>query len=309
MDRPTDTEYRRAPHVAAMVTLCGLFPLLFVGAGVTSKGAGMAYPDWPTSGGYLANPPGWWSVESTRWEHGHRLIGWGVGLSALALAVLTWNRGSPQRGLGLGTFVAIGLQGVLGGIRVIGDSIALAMVHGIWGQACFCLAALTALITSHSWAALGPPLAFRSSRVLAHLCMAATGVIFLQLILGATLRHFASDYALVAHVLWAIPVLFLNGWAVMAVLGQGFGVRLLDRIAQTTGLLLVIQLALGGFAWLVGLAGNQWAPWLAWLVPSLHVAVGALLLGSAVLLLVIVCRKLYPFGQPNERMSVEAAAS
>ena len=48
----------------AIAVACAVFPLIFVGAGVTSKDAGMAYADWPTSAGHLVNPPAWWQAAS-----------------------------------------------------------------------------------------------------------------------------------------------------------------------------------------------------------------------------------------------------
>jgi hypothetical protein len=40
------------PHRLAVVLGCATFPLLFIGGLVTSKGAGLAVPDWPTTFGY-----------------------------------------------------------------------------------------------------------------------------------------------------------------------------------------------------------------------------------------------------------------
>ena len=40
------------PHRLAVVLACATFPLLFIGGLVTSKGAGLAVPDWPTTFGY-----------------------------------------------------------------------------------------------------------------------------------------------------------------------------------------------------------------------------------------------------------------
>ena len=40
------------PHRLAVILVCATFPLLFIGGLVTSKGAGLAVPDWPTTFGY-----------------------------------------------------------------------------------------------------------------------------------------------------------------------------------------------------------------------------------------------------------------
>ena len=254
----------------------------------------MAYPDWPTSAGHLLNPPGWWQGEATRWEHGHRLVGWVVGVLAIALATLCWRDRGLVRALGLGTLVAIVIQGLLGGLRVTEVSTALAMVHGIWGQACFCLVAMTALATSRAWLECGPAAETGAAVSLQRLCLLAAVSTFVQLFLGAALRHFGSGLALVAHILWACVVVFLVGWITIWVAGAGSGVRLLTRLASTLGILVVLQLLLGGFVWLVSFGGIAFPSGLGWAVPTVHSAVGALLLACSVLLTASVYRMLQP---------------
>jgi len=283
---PVDSMYRfrRLPHLLAVITAALLLPLVFVGAGVTSKDAGMAYPDWPTSDGKLVNPPRWWSNEHTRWEHGHRLIGWTVGFSALLLAGASFRAASGQKWAALATLPAIGLQGILGGLRVTQDSTPLAMLHGIWGQVCFCLACGTALVTSRAWLSGPRAVPIRSGLFLRRLCLATAISVFLQLVFGAALRHFTSGVGLVVHVLWAIVVVSLAQWTSMWVIGLGPSFRPAVHFAKWVGALTVIQLFLGGFAWLVSLAAKSWPTWMVWLVPTFHVLVGALLLVSTVLL-------------------------
>lgn len=282
---PDTSSYRRGPHIAAVLVAIALFPLVFVGAGVTSKEAGMAYPDWPTSSGHLVNPPGWWQTEATRWEHGHRLLGWLVGMLATALAILSWPRGGVVRVLSLVTLGAIGIQGVLGGLRVIEISTTLAMVHGIWAHGCFCLASSAALVTSRSWHANRGRYDLSGGEILfRRLCLAGCVAIFLQLVLGAAQRHLASNGALIAHLLWAVAVTLLVGWIVIWVMGQHPGRDLVETLSWLLGGLMVVQLMLGGVAWVVTVAGGVRSSLLVWLIPSAHVAVGALLLGSCVLL-------------------------
>ncbi len=283
--------FHRAPCIAALVTAVGVFPLLFVGAGVTSKDAGMVYPDWPTSAGRIINPRHWWQTEATRWEHGHRLIGWVVGLSAVVLAAAAWPAGGAIRRLGIITLLAIGLQGVLGGLRVIWDSTPLALVHGVWGQVCFCLAGAAALRASRWWNSVGVKLELRSGRGLRRLCVFTAASIFVQLALGATLRHLSSGHALVAHVLWAIVVIALVDWLAMWVAGHGFGLWFLKFTAKAMAVLASAQLLVGGFAWLVTMGGPDWSSLLKWLVPTIHVGIGALVLLCSVLLTMAVFRR------------------
>ena len=119
----------RALSVAALLTACAILPLVFVGAGVTSTDSGMAYEDWPTSAGHLVNPPSWWQSDNTRWEHGHRLLGWTVGMLAIVVAVLSWPSGGIVRLGGVCLLAAIIIQGVLGGLRVQEVSTPLSTRH------------------------------------------------------------------------------------------------------------------------------------------------------------------------------------
>ena len=99
--------YGRALHVFAVLMACAVFPLIIVGAGVTSKEVGMAFPDGFTANGHFwTNPPGWFAAEDTRWEHGHRLLGRTVGILAIIVAIGCWRRGGAVRVVGAGTLLA-----------------------------------------------------------------------------------------------------------------------------------------------------------------------------------------------------------
>ncbi len=286
------TSYRRSLHVIACLTAIMIFPLVIVGAGVTSKEAGMAYPDWPTSDGHYVNPPGWFDQVATRWEHGHRLIGWVVGMFAIVLVFFTWGCGGYVRWLGLGTLVAICVQGVMGGVRVVEISTLWAMVHGIWGQICFCLASVTALVVSRSWQEPAKMIPIVGANLLQKLCAFTSFAIFIQLSLGGGLRHFNCQYSLVLHLLWAVVVAMLIGWIVMWVIGLQRSGELIQKMGWILGLLMVLQLILGGFALIVTVMGGLQSDLLIWAIPSVHVAVGALLLVSSVLLTLLSYRRL-----------------
>jgi len=290
-NNPSDRGYRTV-HVAAIVTAILIFPLVIVGAGVTSKDAGMAFPDWPTSNHHLIDPPGWTQKSDQLWEHGHRLIGWVVGMSAIVLACAGWRRGKLVRTLSLLTLGAIIVQGVLGGLRVTCVSEALAMVHGIWGQLCFCIACTTALVTSSAWRRGSALQAAPAAGVLQKGCLVTTIAILLQLVFGAALRHFGSKDALVAHLLWAVVVALLVGWIAMWVVGQHPANDLIGLLGRVVGVGIAVQLLLGGLTLLVTVMkvihGAVWV----WLLPSAHVAVGAILLASMLLLTLVTHRRL-----------------
>src|SRR5262247_4893012 len=96
------------PHRLAVVLACATFPLLFIGGLVTSKGAGLAVPDWPTTFGYNMFLYPWSKmVGGIFYEHSHRLIGSVVGFLTILLAVTLWYKESRQWLLWLG-IVALG---------------------------------------------------------------------------------------------------------------------------------------------------------------------------------------------------------
>lgn len=284
--------YHKPVHVLTVVLACAVFPLVIVGAGVTSKDAGMIFPDWPTSNGRLVNPDGWLENDAMRWEHGHRLLGWVVGMLAIACVATAWRTGDARRWLTLAALLAISIQGILGGLRVTEISTEFAMIHGIWGQACFCLACAAALSSSRTWLTRRATLSLPSGQLLARICLVTTAALFIQLTLGAALRHFGGDALLIAHLLWAVMVTLLVGWVVLWVIGNHPNRDLVELFGWALGVLMTVQLILGGVALIVTYMAPAPRGTLYWLVPSLHVAVGALVLATSVLLTLLTHRLL-----------------
>src|SRR5215510_14139084 len=145
------------PHRLALMTAIATFPLLFVGGLVTSMGAGLAVPDWPTTFGYNMFTYPWSEmVGGILYEHSHRLIGSVVGLLTILLAVTLWMQESRQwlRWLGLVALGAVILQGVLGGLRVVLLQQTLAIIHACFAHAFFALTASIALFTSPEWSGI-----------------------------------------------------------------------------------------------------------------------------------------------------------
>ncbi len=175
----------------AALTALATLGLIGLGGLVTSHGAGMAVPDWPTSYGYnmFLFPVSKW-VGGVFYEHTHRLYASLVGLLTLVLAI--WlQRKSTDRRLAQWGWVALGLvvaQGVLGGLRVSLMKDQLGIFHAALGQAFLVLLTLIALVSSTTWRRwfVTAPLGDRR----AHRWLAVTtAVIFAQLVLGATMRH------------------------------------------------------------------------------------------------------------------------
>ncbi len=89
--RPESTE--RSQSVLAVVVVFTTLVLMSVGSLVTSREAGLAVPDWPTSYGYnMFLFPFTKMVGGIYYEHAHRLIGSLVGLQTLVLCLWMWRK-------------------------------------------------------------------------------------------------------------------------------------------------------------------------------------------------------------------------
>ncbi len=96
----TPTDRTLVAHAAlGRVTMATTFCLIAVGGIVTSTGAGLAVPDWPSSFGYnMFLYPYSRMVGGIYYEHAHRLIGTLVGLQTLVLCCVIWF--SKRSGVG-----------------------------------------------------------------------------------------------------------------------------------------------------------------------------------------------------------------
>ena len=165
--------------------------LIFIGSLVTSTGSGLAVPDWPLSYGMLFPP----MVGGILYEHGHRMAAAAVGLLVVIQAlVITWRE--PRRWVRVLAWVAVGAivaQGVLGGLTVLFLlPTPISMTHAVLAQTLFLVLILIAHAQSGDWRRRAPEragVAWRSIAVL-------LGVVYLQLLLGALMRHTASGLAI-----------------------------------------------------------------------------------------------------------------
>jgi cytochrome c oxidase assembly protein subunit 15 len=125
----------------------------------------------------------------------------GVGL-ILAAAWFPRRREERRwvRWLSLGVLGAVIFQGILGGLRVVFVNLDLAIIHGCFAQAFFCLCALMVLATSRWWISLSPDgdreLREKNAGWLIGIALIAVLVVYGQLIVGATMRHFDAGLAI-----------------------------------------------------------------------------------------------------------------
>ena len=184
-------------HRFACVLALTTLTLVALGGVVTTKGVGMAVPDWPTTYGenMFLFPPSKW-VGGIFYEHTHRLLASWVGMLTIVLTVWLWLKESRRwlRWLGVVALVGVVLQGVLGGMRVIFDEHGLGTEFGIFhaalAQLYFLLICSIAFFTSRWWGR-GEVRELTAANALAvRRWFAVTCVLILvQLIFGATMRH------------------------------------------------------------------------------------------------------------------------
>ena len=189
----------RLGRFAWFTAIATLF-LICSGGMVTSKGVGLAVPDWPTTFGYnmFLFPVSKW-VGGVLFEHTHRLIASLVGCLTIVLAVWLW-RAHPLRWVRVLGWCALGaviLQGILGGWRVTMLKDEIGIFHACLAQAFFGLLIVIALTTTSRWFSLGQPPGFANIKRLTGIAVATCLAIYVQLGLGATIRHQHRDLALV----------------------------------------------------------------------------------------------------------------
>jgi cytochrome c oxidase assembly protein subunit 15 len=173
--------------------------LICSGGMVTSKNVGLAVPDWPTTFGYnmFLFPVSKW-IGGVLFEHTHRLIASTVGFLTLVLAVWLWRAEDRQtvKTLGLLAVAGVILQGILGGLRVTMLKDQIGIFHACLAQAFLGLIVLIGVMRTNFWrnvSASVDPTRFRPVLMIA---IVTTIVIYLQLALGATMRHQHKDLAI-----------------------------------------------------------------------------------------------------------------
>src|SRR5438067_10293793 len=209
----------------AWLTFVATLLLICSGGMVTSKNVGLAVPDWPTTFGYnmFLFPVSKW-VGGILFEHTHRLMGSLVGFLTIILAVCLWLGDDRRwvRNLGVISVVGVILQGILGGLRVTMMKDQIGIFHACVAQAFLGLLVLIALVTTRFWRLLTDR-QFHSPKfpAIKTLAVAITVTIYVQLALGATMRHQHRDLSILdfptANGVWipetsAAALAKINAW-------------------------------------------------------------------------------------------------
>lgn len=271
------------------------FLLIIAGGLVTSTDSGLAVPDWPKSYGTWMPS----MVGGIFYEHGHRMVAAFVGLLTVILAVWFFFREKRAwvRHLGYLALLSVIVQGILGGITVLYLlPTPISVMHATLAQTFFALIVCLALFTSKSWSTEPTEIAV-PARTRA-LWIGTACAVYVQLILGAWMRHSGAELAIpdfplafgkvvpafatpqiaihFAHRVWAIVVFMLVCSTFISVT-RNFRQTDLYNPALLLLFLVFLQIGLGGLTVLSRVA----VP-----ITTAHVAVGALILVTSVVLAV-----------------------
>jgi cytochrome c oxidase assembly protein subunit 15 len=245
------------------------------------------------------------------YEHGHRMVAATVGLLTIALTL--WTRlGEPRswvRRLAVIALCVVVVQGVLGGATVLlGLPLAVSVTHACLAQAFLCIIVTIAECTGRAW--VRPPGAGRQvvdrapGRV--RLEWLSTGfalLVYVQLLIGATMRHMGAGLAIPDF-----PLAF--GGLIPPLASPGIVVHFAHRLGALTLIVAAVWIAgeiarrhpterqiVGPAAFVVGLVMLQvslgavtiWTR-RAVVPTSAHVMVGAAILATSVVLALRVWR-------------------
>ena len=283
-------------HRLAVTLMVATLLLIAIGASVTSTGSGLAVPDWPLSFGQVFPP----MVGGVLYEHSHRMAAAVVGMLTVALMIVMtrWESRAWLQWISRTAVLAVVLQGLLGGITVLWLlPTAVSVSHACLAQAFLCLTVTLAVCTGSGWQQQWASREEASQPRLVVLASVTTGIIYIQLILGALMRHTGAGLAIpdfplafgglvppldspgvlihFLHRVGALVVTLCIAWTVARVIRQHADERQLLRPALTLSGLLLVQLTLGAL--------TIWTR-RAVLPVTAHVAVGAAVLATSLFL-------------------------
>ncbi len=293
---------QRFVHRLSVVVAIAVLCLISIGGLVNSAGAGLSVPDWPTTYGenMFTFPLHKWKGGIV-YEHGHRLFASLVGFLIVVQFLVIWLvERKPERRwvryLSLAAVGAVILQGILGGLTVLHQlPPEISISHSLLAESLFLLTILLAVVTAPQFLerTVRPVAnAAKWQRMLGGLAVA----LFVQIFLGALTRHTHSglaipdfplsygkiipeftDYHITIHYLHRVGALILTLW-IGVVVGKVWKERAaVPKLKLPAGFLaglLVAQIFLGG--------GIVWS-YRDVLITTLHVGVGAAMLGLSFL--------------------------
>jgi len=172
--------------------------LILAGSLVTSTDSGLSVPDWPsTYGQFMFSFPLKDMVGGIFYEHGHRMIASIVGFFTVILAV--WLLFKEQRKwvkvLGVCALFMVIFQGILGGLTVLYFlPTPISVSHAVLAQSFFCMTIIIAYSLSDERSRREQ--VTQNANVSAKPAVFVLAFVFIQLILGALMRHTQSGLAI-----------------------------------------------------------------------------------------------------------------
>lgn len=312
----------------AWVLACATFALICTGALVTTFNAGMALPDWSDTDlfnlFFFYPLTSWLKIWDVFLEHSHRLIGAVVWMITIGLAVLLWlyDRRRWMVPLAAVSVAGVSLEGTLGGLRVVAGEILFANIHACTAPLFFALATALVTLTSRAWLESRRQKDHTAARQLQRFAAAATVGIYLQIVLGAQLRHLPPDASVGWFQLWVWLHLIVAGlvllgtvWLLILAHGRFRGESMILRRAWLLAVLFSLQILLGAGTWVTNYGFPAWFTNYIWalgytvvaegplqaVTTALHVAVGSLNLVTGLSLVLWSRRVLRPPVEPGSR--------
>ena len=266
------------------MTAAGTFLLIIAGGLVTSTGSALSVPDWPLSYGQFFPP----MIGGIRFEHTHRVIAATVGLLTLALTVcfLIAEKRAWVKALSIFSLVMVVAQAVLGGITVkylLPTPVSVA--HACLGQTFFAVLCALGLFTSqewlhHSWAQV------KRAGTIQRLFLTTATFVYIQLILGAAVRHTSHHEGLNYHFLTAFLIIIHVLFIIPKVTKEKETQKLFLKPLMFLGVLVISQifLGLGSYIYKIVLLPGPMPRTSEVLFTTAHQSNGALILGTVVVL-------------------------
>ena len=287
-----EVPYNRELHRFAIFVACATFILIIAGALVTSNDAGLSIPDWPRSFGSFSVPELHGGVQ---YEWSHRAIAGSIILLTISIALWTFlaERRRWMKWLAIAAFGTVITQAILGGLTVIlFQPPWVSTAHATVAQTFFCIAVAIAVFTGRRWIEEHPRTELDQRRpALFTLTVLSIFVLYVQLILGAMFRHHGMSWW--PHVVNAGVVAIVLSWTAVRAISVYAQVEAVRRPAIAMLGLMVAQLCLGFLAFITRVMWGREAaqPELPMVASTVvHVAVGALLLATTVVLAIQVWR-------------------
>jgi len=290
-------------HRFAWIVAAAAWFLIGVGSLVTTTGSGLSIPDWPLAYGRPV-PPHW--EGGIAFEYTHRVIAGIVFIMMTTLFIWTW-RSVPARQVrywALGTWGLLVVQAVLGGITVLYElPLPISVAHAGLAQAT--LAAMVSLAVKLTpVTSAGETSVSARGRRLSPWAFGLIGVLYLQILIGAVVRHMGAglavpDFPLAYGHLWPpaewfqVPYLAPKIWIHMIHRGgallvgiaiHAVGIPAIRRFRNVRAIAGAARILMYGWALQIILGG--WLIWWTrhWLPTTLHVMAGALLLATGTFL-------------------------